>query len=73
MARFKTLRQKLLKDPAVRKEYEALADEFALLVERNDMRLSDEQLAEIRRRRTDPNRKLVSHEEAQARIGRLGA
>jgi hypothetical protein len=43
------------------------------LAHRNDLRLSDEQLAEIRRRRADPNRKLVSHEEAKARIGRLGA
>lgn len=43
------------------------------LAHRNDLRLSDEQLAEIRRRRADPNRKLVSHDEARARIGRLGA
>jgi hypothetical protein len=43
------------------------------LAHRRDLRLTDEQLAEIRRRRADPNRKLVSHEEARARIGRLGA
>jgi hypothetical protein len=43
------------------------------LAHRRDLRLSDEQLAEIRRRRADPNRKLVSHEEARARISRLGA
>ena len=43
------------------------------LAHRQDLRVSDEDLAEIRRRRTDPNRKLVSHEEARARIGRLGA
>jgi hypothetical protein len=43
------------------------------LAHRQDLRVSDEDLAEIRRRRTDPNRKLVSHEDARARIGRLGA
>ncbi len=43
------------------------------LTHRRDLRVSDEQLAEIRRRRADPNRKLVSHEEARARIKRLGA
>ena len=43
------------------------------LAHRSDLRLTDEQLAEIRRRRADPDRKLVSHEEAWARIGRLGA
>ena len=40
---------------------------------KRDLRVSDEDLAEIRRRRADPNRKLVSHEEARARIKRLGA
>jgi hypothetical protein len=43
------------------------------LAHRNDLRVSDEQLAEIRRRRADPNRKFVSHEEARERIKRLGA
>ena len=43
------------------------------LAHRQDLRVSDEDLAEIRRRRTDPNRKLVSHEDARARIKRLGA
>ena len=43
------------------------------LAHRRDLRLSDEQLAEIRRRRADSDRKLVSHAEARARIGRLGA
>jgi hypothetical protein len=43
------------------------------LTHRRDLRVSDEQLAEIRRRRADPNRKLVTHEEARARIKRLGA
>ena len=45
------------------------------LVHRGDLRVSDEDLAEIRRRRrrADPDRKLVSHEEARARLKRLGA
>jgi hypothetical protein len=43
------------------------------LAHRRDLRVSDEQLAEIRRRRTDPNCKLVSHDEARERIKRLGA
>ena len=38
------------------------------LAHRRDLRVSDEQLAEIRRRRADPNRKLVSHEEARATL-----
>jgi len=43
------------------------------LAHRRDLRVSDDDLAEIRRRRADRNRKLVSHEEARARIKRLGA
>jgi len=43
------------------------------LAHKRDLRVSDEDLAEIRRRRADPNRKLVSHEEARERIKRLGA
>jgi hypothetical protein len=43
------------------------------LAHKRDLRVSDEQLAEIRRRRANPNRKLVSHDEARARIKRLGA
>jgi len=42
------------------------------LAHRRDLRVSDEQLAEIRRRRGDPNRTLVSHDEARARVRRLG-
>jgi hypothetical protein len=38
-----------------------------------DLRLTDAQVAEMRRRRTDPNRKLVSHAEARAHIARLGS
>jgi hypothetical protein len=43
------------------------------LAHRRSLRVSDEDLAEIRRRRANPNRKLVAREEARARIGRLGA
>jgi len=42
------------------------------LAYRRDLRVSDEDLAEIRRRRADLNRKLISHEEARERIRRLG-
>ncbi|MDI1344643.1 MAG: hypothetical protein PSV22_11150 [Pseudolabrys sp.] len=35
--------------------------------------LSDKQVEEVRRRLADPDRKLVSHDEARARIKRLGA
>jgi hypothetical protein len=38
-----------------------------------DFSLTDAQLEEVRRRRTDPNRKLVSHAEARERIDRLGS
>ena len=38
-----------------------------------DMRLTDAQVAEVRRRRADPNRKLLSHAEALERLGRLGS
>jgi hypothetical protein len=41
------------------------------LAHRDDMRLSDEQLAEVRRRRANPGRKLVSHAEAKERLSRL--
>jgi hypothetical protein len=36
------------------------------------LRLTDAQVAEVRRRTADPNRKLLSLEEARARIDRLG-
>ena len=42
------------------------------LAHRDNMRLSDEQLAEVRRRRADSNRKLMSHAEAKERLSRLG-
>ncbi|WP_454626474.1 hypothetical protein [Bradyrhizobium cenepequi] len=36
-----------------------------------EMRLTDEQVEEVRRRRADPDRKLVAHEQARDRIARL--
>lgn len=41
------------------------------LSHRNDMRLSDAQLAEVRRRLADPARKLVPHAEAKDRLSKL--
>ncbi len=38
-----------------------------------DLRLTEDQLAEVRRRRVDPDRKLISHAEARERIDRLGS
>jgi hypothetical protein len=38
-----------------------------------DMQLTDAQVAEVRRRIADPNRKLLSHAEARERIERLGS
>jgi hypothetical protein len=37
-----------------------------------DMRLTDAQAAEVRRRRARPNRKLLPHAGALERVGRLG-
>ena len=42
------------------------------LAHRDDTRLTDAQLAEVRRRRADPDRKLVSHSDAKERLSRLG-
>jgi len=39
----------------------------------HEIRLTDEQVAEVRRRITDPNRKLLSLAEARARIERFGS
>jgi len=38
----------------------------------HDMRLTDAQVAEVRRRVADPDRRLVSHADARERIARLG-
>ncbi len=38
-----------------------------------DVQLTDAQVAEVRRRRLDPNRKLLSHDEARARVHRFGS
>ena len=38
-----------------------------------EVRLTEAQIAEVRRRKTNPDRKLVAHAEARERIGRLGS
>jgi uncharacterized protein YllA (UPF0747 family) len=38
-----------------------------------DLQLTDAQVAEVRRRMTDPDRVLVTHAEARERIRRLGS
>ena len=38
-----------------------------------DVQLTDDQVAEVRRRMADPNRKLLSLAEARERIERLGS
>lgn len=43
------------------------------LAHRNDVRLTDAQLAEVRRRRADPDCRIVSHADARERLRRLGA
>jgi hypothetical protein len=37
------------------------------------IRLTDEQVAEVRRRIADPNRKLLSLDEARSRVERFGS
>jgi hypothetical protein len=39
----------------------------------SELRLTDAQVAEVRRRLANPDRKLVSHAEARERIARLGS
>ncbi|MGA9267650.1 MAG: hypothetical protein WCF79_13660 [Rhodomicrobium sp.] len=51
------------------------AAEMLLLIEEQDQspfRLTDEQLAEVRRRRADKDAKLLTLEEFDARLSRLG-
>lgn len=38
-----------------------------------EIQLTDEQIAEVRRRRTDPNRKFLSLEEVRTRVERFGS
>jgi hypothetical protein len=52
------------------------AAKMLMLMESTDQsvfRLTDEQVAEVRRRMTDPDRKLLSPTEARERILRLGS
>ena len=46
---------------------------FDYLRHMHDTHLTDAQVAEVRRRRADPNRSLLAHAEARERIGRLGS
>jgi hypothetical protein len=46
---------------------------FDYLKHMREVQLTDAQVAEVRRRRADPNRVLVSHAEARERIRRLGS
>ena len=71
---------KLLKDALRQIEQLSEGDQDAAagamldyLAHRNAMQLTDEQVAEVRRRRSDPERKLISHEDARERLRRLGA
>ncbi|AMA59154.1 hypothetical protein [Bradyrhizobium sp. CCGE-LA001] len=38
-----------------------------------EIRLTDEQIAEVRRRRADPNRKFLTLDEVRARVARFGS
>lgn len=38
-----------------------------------DMQLTDAQVAEVRRRRANPSRRLLSRDEARARVDRFGS
>jgi hypothetical protein len=60
--KFSALKNEWMKDAEFRKQCHALAAEFTL---------TDEQAAEIERRRADPNRVLVSHSDARKRIKKL--
>lgn len=53
-------------------EQDAAAGALLDVKHMNDMRLTDAQVAEVRRRKADPERKLVSLAEARERIARLG-
>ncbi len=55
-------------------EQDAAADALLDYVKHmRKMRLTDAQVAEVRRRRADPNRRPVSHVEARECIARLGS
>jgi hypothetical protein len=70
----KLLEQTLREVEQLESEQDAAAGALLdYLSHRGETRLTDEQLAEVRRRRADPDRKLVSHDEARERIRLLGA
>jgi len=67
----KAVLDRVLTWPSERQEDAA---KLLMLMESQDesiYRLTDEQVDEVRRRRADPNRKLVSAAEARKRIARL--
>jgi hypothetical protein len=69
----KAILDRVLTWPPERREDAA---KLLLLMESQDesvYRLTDDQMAEVRRRRSDPNRKLLSLAEARERAARLGA
>ncbi|QDL98499.1 hypothetical protein [Rhodopseudomonas palustris] len=70
------LLQQALQQVAKLSESEQDAAAVALLdyvQQMHGLRLTEAQVAEVRRRRADPNRKLVTHEDARQRIARLGS
>ncbi|NEW99154.1 hypothetical protein [Rhodopseudomonas sp. BR0G17] len=70
------LLQQALQQVARLSESEQDAAAVALLdyvQQMHDLRLTEAQVEEVRRRRADQQRKLVSHEDAKQRIARLGS
>jgi hypothetical protein len=68
----KAVLDRVLTWPSERQEDAA---KLLMLMESQDesvYRLTDEQVEEVRRRRGDPNRKLISVAEARERLARLG-
>jgi hypothetical protein len=68
----KAVLDRVLTWPSERQEDAA---KLLMLMESQDesvYRLTDEQVEEVRRRRVDPNRKLISVAEASERLARLG-
>ena len=70
------LLQQALQEVARLSESEQDAAAVALLdyvQQMHDLRLTEAQVEEVRRRRADQKRTLVSHEDAKQRIARLGS
>lgn len=69
--RVKAVLDRVLTWPDERQEDAVALLEMMEAQDRSPFRLTDEQAEEVRRRMTDPERKLVSDDEARERIGRL--